>query len=418
VAFALLRHRNLRVFLAGQALNMFGDSAMIIVLGIWVKDLTGSSAAAGTIFLLLAVAGLLAPLTGLVVDRFPRRRVLMVNDLAAAALVLSLLAVHDRGDVWLVYVVALGYGVAGQVYRAARGGLVHSMVPKDLLGDVNGLFSAIGQGMRIVGPLVGAGIFAVAGGAAVAALDCATFLLSFGSYLLLRGVSDLTRGEAEGAGRLVGELVAGARHVLRTPVLRAMVLASATAFTAAGTIDVAMFELVDKGLHRPATFIGVLGTVQGAGSVVAGLRVAAVLRRFGEYGTAAAGFLLNGAGLACAPTATVPGAVTGAVMVGVGLPLVLVAEITLIQRRTGKQLQGRAIAASDAVVQVPFALSIGVAAVIIHAVGYRPIYLVDAAAFLAVGLLVLRRRGATAPDPAGGAPGTPDAEPEGTTAAT
>ena len=50
----VLRDRNMRVLFAGQSLNMFGNSAMIIVLGIWTKDLTHSNAAAGIIFLLLA----------------------------------------------------------------------------------------------------------------------------------------------------------------------------------------------------------------------------------------------------------------------------------------------------------------------------------------------------------------------------
>lgn len=411
MTFQVLRNRQLRLLLVGQGLNMFGDTAMVIVLGIWVKDLTGSSSAAGTIFLLLAVTSILAPLTGLVVDRYPRRRVLMVNDLAAATLVLSLLFVRNRHQVWLIYLVALGYGVAAQIYRAARGGLVHSMVPADLLGDVNGVFSSLGQGMRIAGPLIGAGIFAAFGGGAVAVLDAATFLLSFGSYLLLRGVPDLSRGEVEPAGRLLVDLVAGARHVLGNAVLRRMVLASATAFTAAGTIDVAMFELVDKGLHRSPTFIGVLGAIQGAGSVIAALRVGRALRRIGEYGTASIGFLLNGLGLALASTATVTGAALGAVVVGIGLPMILVAEITLVQRRTAKQLQGRAIAASDAIVQTPFALAIGVAALIIGVVGFRVIYLVDALAFLGVGVVVLRGRAETAPEPRGAAPGTEGAQP-------
>lgn len=399
----VLRDRKLRILLAGQATNMFGDSAMIIVLGIWVKDLTGSSGAAGVVFLLLAVVGLLAPVTGLVVDRFPRRRVLLVNDLITAALVSSLLWVRDPRDVWVIYLVALGYGCSGQVYRAARGGLLHSMVPPELLGEANGLFGSLNQALRIIGPVVGAAIYAGAGGGAVAGLDIATFLIAAGSYVLLRGVPDLPRDATEAEKppeRLLAQLSAGVRHVMTDGVIRRLVLASAIAFTGAGMINVATFALVDEGLHRPAALIGVLGGVQGAGSVIAGLSAGAALRRFGEYATASAGFLLNGVGLAAASTATLAGAVLGAGLIGLGLPLVLVAELTLLQRRTARELQGRSIAASEAIIQIPFAAAIGTAAVLIATVGFRPIYLAVAVSFTLVGAALLPYHAATRPEPA------------------
>jgi MFS family permease len=417
----LLADPNLRILLGGQVLNMFGNTAMIIVLGIWVKTLTGSSGAAGMVFLLLAVSAVMAPLTGLLVDQLPRRRVLVVNDLASAGVVALLLLVNGSGEVWLIYLVALGYGLSGSVCRAARGGLVHSMVRSDLLGDANGLLSAIGQGLRIVGPLAGAALFAAAGGGAVAILDLVTFLASAGSFLLLRSVSALVpeRGVRR---HLVQELAAGGRHVLGTVLLRQMVLASAVAFTAAATIDVAVFALIDQGLHRPATFLGVLGAAQGAGSVVAGLLVPSLLRRLGEYGSAGAGFTLIGVGLGAAATATVPGAAAGALAVGLGLPMVVVAEITLIQRRTPAQLQGRAISASEAIIDIPFAAAIAVAAGITGFVGFRAIYEADAAVFLLVGLAMFTRHRQTLPEPEATAskPAGPEskAEPAGIEAAT
>jgi MFS family permease len=405
----LLRDRNLRLLFIGQALNMFGNTAMILTLSIWVVTLTDSPGAAGLVFVFLVVPTLAAPFTGLLVDRFPRRTTLIVNDLASAVLVATLLTVDDRGDVWLIYLVAFGYGVSGQVYRAARGGLLHSMVPDDLLGDINGAFSSLGQGLRIVGPLAGAGLFAAFGGSAVAALDAATFVLSALSFVLLRRVPDLTPRSQEpsqepsqeepGARRLATELLAGARHVLTSPVLRRLVTASAVAFGCAGTVNVAIYALIDDGLGRDPTFIGVLGAVQGIGSIAAGFLVGPLMRRVGEFSAAVMGFLLNGAGLLLIATASLPAVLAGAAVAGLGLPLVLVAEITLVQRRTGTELQGRAIAASDAIIDIPYALGIGIAGLLIGVVGYRPVYLFDAAVFVVVGLVLLRHRALTRPEP-------------------
>jgi MFS family permease len=403
MAVNVLRDRHTRILFAGQSLNMLGNTAMIIVLAIWVKDLTDSNGAAGLIFLLLALSSFFAPLTGMMVDRFPRRRVLIVNDVITGLVVLLLLTVHHRDQVWIIYAVTVVYGFSGQVYRAARGGLLHSMVPAELLGDANGLFSSLGQGLRIIGPLAGAAVYATAGGGVVAVADTGTFAVSVASYLMLRDVADLARPEATGErprGEMWRELAAGARHVLGNSVILRLVLASAIAFTGAGLLDVAVFALVDQGLHRSTSLIGVLGAVQGVGSVIAGFAVGPMIRRLGEYFTASIGFLLNGVGLALAATATLPTALISGAFIGLGLPLVLVAEITLLQRRTPAELQGRAITASDAIVDIPFSVAIAVGAGIIGSVGFRPIYIGCAISFTLVGLALLPYMWVTRPEPA------------------
>ena len=78
----LLRRRDVRLLLAGQALSMFGDWMMIIVLGIWMKVLTGSNSAAGLVFFVFAAASMLSPLGGLVVDRLPKRPLMTGTHLA------------------------------------------------------------------------------------------------------------------------------------------------------------------------------------------------------------------------------------------------------------------------------------------------------------------------------------------------
>jgi MFS family permease len=401
----ILADRSMRVLLIGQSMNMLGNTAMLVVLGIWVKTLTGSSAAAGLIFLLLGATSFLAPVTGLLVDRFPRRWVLIVNDAATAVVMALLLLVHHRGEVWIVYLVAGVYGISGQIYRGARGGLVHSMVPDELLGDANGVLSSLTQLLRIIGPLAGAGAFAAWGGNVVALADIGTFGFSIASYFALRVPRDLARPARDPSaerppGEFARELAAGIKHVMANPVIRRMVLASVVAFGGAGMIDVAMFSLVSQGLHRSAAMIGVITSLEGAGGVVAALCIGALMRRIGEYAVGCAGFLLVGAGLAVSSTATLPAVILGALLLGVGLPMVLVAELTVVQRRTSAELQGRAISASDAIINTPFTISIAIGAAIIGAVGFRIVYLGCAAVFIVVALALLPYLKITKPEPA------------------
>lgn len=398
----VLADRNMRVLLAGQTMNMLGNSAMAIVLGIWVKNLTGSSGQAGLVYLVLTASAFLAPVTGFVVDRFRRRSVLIINDSLTGLVIALLLLVHGRSEVWLIYVVAGAYGVSGNIYRAARGGLLRSMLSDEQLGDANGLLSSLIQGTRITGPLIGAGVYAAWGSGVMVIADVGTFAVSVASYLAMRHVPDLTPSAADvaasqaraGFGRA---LAAGVRHVTANPVIRRMLGATSLAFAGAGLINVAVFSLVSQGLHRSTSILGVLTSVEGAGSVLASLCVAAMMRRIGEYSTACIGYLLNGVGLAISTMATLTSALAGMFLLGVGLPMILVAGLTLVQRRTPAELQGRALSAADAMTTTPLALATAVGVAIISNVGFRPIYLGVAAGFLVVGFALLPYRKVTAP---------------------
>ena len=77
----LFAHRDAPLLVAGQSLSAFGDWAMLIVIAVWMKSLTGSSALAGLTFFTFAAGALLAPLGGLLADRV-RRRPLMIAPTA------------------------------------------------------------------------------------------------------------------------------------------------------------------------------------------------------------------------------------------------------------------------------------------------------------------------------------------------
>jgi hypothetical protein len=323
--------------------------------------------------------------------------VLIVTDTLTGTAVALLLFVHGKDGLWLIYLVTGLYGTSGQIYRAARGGLLHSIVPDGLLGEANGVLSSLSQGLGIAAPLVGAGIYAAWGSRVIVLADIGTFAFSVSSYLAMRQVPDLA-ARPDGRDPVWRGMAAGFRHVLANQVIRRIVVASAIAFTGAGLIDVAMFSLVSQGLHRSPALIGVLTSIEGAGSVIAGLVIGLLIRRIGEYGVACIGFLLDGAGLAAASTATLTGATAGAALIGIGLPMVLIAELTLVQRRSPAGLQGRAISAAEAIMTTPFAVAIAVGAGVIGVVGFRPIYVGAAAGFVAVGLALLLCLKATMPE--------------------
>jgi MFS family permease len=386
----LLVRKDVRLLLAGQSVSMFGDWMMIIVLGIWMKTITGSSSAAGLVFFVFALASLAAPLGGLVVDRLPKRRLMIVTHVALAGVMCLLLFVHDRSDVWLLYTVTALYGLGGDIFGAARSAMLKSMLPDELLGDANGALQSVREGLRLVAPLAGAGIYAAFGGPIVALVDAGTFLASAGTLVALR-FSEPTPAPKEH--RFLRELSAGLTHIARTPVLRQLSVGVGAALLAIGFDETLIFAVNSESLHRPPSFIGVLMSFQGVGAIIGGLTAAPFLKRVGDVRLAGIGIFVFGAsdGFLLIPhVGAIAGAAAGA---GVGLVWAVVAIATAYQRRSPSHLQGRVSAAANMLFSVPQTISIALGAALITLIDYRvEIVIMTAAVLLAATYLLTRGR--------------------------
>jgi hypothetical protein len=146
------------------------------------------------------------------------------TDAAAAVVVLSLLAVHGREDLWIIYAVAFLLGTCLVIYQAARSGMLVGMLPEDQLGNANGFLQSTEQASRLVAPLAGAALYAASGGATVAILEAATFVVS-AAFLLSIHPRDLDR---VAGGRFWPELRTGLRHILGTRELRRLTIGTAS----------------------------------------------------------------------------------------------------------------------------------------------------------------------------------------------
>ncbi|MCX5436525.1 MFS transporter [Streptomyces sp. NPDC058321] len=377
-----------RLLLAAIVVSGFGTSAMWLAAGIWVKDLTGSDSLAALCAFALWAPALAGPLLGTVADRTRRRPLLVAVNLGLGLLLLSLMAVDSAGSLWILFAVLVAYGACGVVTDAAEAALVPAVVGRQSLGDFNGLRTTADEGMKLVAPLAGAGLFAVYGGAGVALLDAATFAAAAGLYARLRVRESVPDRRAAGVWFRSAE---GVRALWRQERLRPLVLAAAATMLLAGLNGAALYAVVDGGLGRSPSYAGVLYAVQGAGSVVAGLAAGGLLRRLGERRFAAAGIALFavGAGLRALPYDAV--ALGCSAAIGMGLPCVLIAALTAVQRETPHALVGRAVATAHTLMFAPNAVALAMGAGLIAVVDHRVLLPLLGAAGLAVACATARR---------------------------
>jgi MFS family permease len=386
---ALLGIRDARVFLAGWTLSQFGDWAMIIVLAVWAKALTGSNAAAGLVFFALAAPSIFSPLAGVVVDRVRRRPLLIAVYSVEAVVVLGLLFVHDRSDVWILYAMAVFTGVAGTLAASARSALMTVTIPRELLGDGNAIFQSVREGLRLIAPLAGAGIYAAAGGGVVAIVDSVSFAGVVTALLLMRTPEPrFERVEHS----FISEAMAGARHIVHTIPLRQIIFSTGAALFVVGFSGTIIFAVIDQGLHRPPSFLGVLSSLQGVGAIVGGLTAVRGLRRLGDVRLAGIGMAGFAVGDLTFMSSSLPLIAVGIMVAGFGVSWLIVGLMTAVQVRTPLRLQGRVSSAADVLISTPQTISIAIGAALIAVVDYRVLVVVEAVAVALCGVYLLTRR--------------------------
>ena len=394
----LLQNRDARLLLVGQSLrcSATGRCTLCRHLG---ETLTGSNAQAGLVFFVLAAPGLVAPAFGLAVDRMRKRPLMSGTDVAIGLVLLTLLFVHGRGDVWIIYAVTLIYGASGYLFSSAQSALLTRMLPPERLGDANAALQTVSEGSRLIAPLIGAGLFAAVGGAAVAVLDSATFAVS---ALCLLGVR-LREERPGGPGhhpRAGGRGRAPHRAHRRAAPDRAGHRARAARRRLHRDGD------LRNAAARPAPAAELPGRAQRRPG---GRRHRGRRHRLGrpsEFGdgrTLGVGVLLFAAGDALFLIPSLVPVLVGFAIAGAGLSWAVVAFGTAIQLRTPADLQGRVYSAADMILGTPQTLSIGLGAALITVVDYRVLIVVMGVVAGACGVFMA----------VAGAPADPVPEPPG-----
>jgi MFS family permease len=378
------------VLLVGVSLIAgLGNTAMSLAATIWVMTLTGSSALAALAGFFVFAPTLLGPVLGALVDRAPVRPVLVTTNLTLAGLLATLLAVEDAGDLWHIFAVMLAYGVAYIVVDAAEARLVVAAVPRDALGALGGLRLGAQEATKLVAPLLGAGLFVLAGGAAVALLSAGTLAVSAILYLLIRA----RPAPASTTDRpMWTDVVAGMRYLRSQPLVWRPVVVATVAMLGSGLGTAALYAVVDEALHRPPAFLGVLSAVQGAGAIVGGLVVGWLMTRLGgETPLAMLGAGVYALGPLAQATGWLPATVVGSACVGLGLPWTVVAAFTAVQRHTSTAILGAVTGSATTLVFAPPAIGIPLGALLVSTVDHRIPLVVSAALTIGTVTYVLRR---------------------------
>jgi MFS family permease len=341
-----LRHRNYRLFFAGQTVSLVGTWITRIATGWLVYRLTGSALLLGVVGFCGQIPTLfLAPIAGVYVDRWDRHRVLVVTQALSLLQSLALALLTFAGIITVAEILALQVlqGVINAFDTPARQAFVVTMIEDRAdLPNAIALNSSMVNASRVAGPAIGGVLIASMGEAWCFLVDAISYVAVIGSLLAMRLARE-SRAPTEG--RVMEELATGFRYVRDFEPIRTVLILLALVSTMGMPYAVLMPAFASKILHGGPNTLGILMGMSGVGALMGAIYLASRQSVIGLGSVIATSVSLFGVALVIfAMSRALWLSIAVLPLVGAGFMVALASSNTVLQTIVEEHLRGRVMA--------------------------------------------------------------------------
>lgn len=272
--FSSLRVRNYRLYYIGQVISTSGTFMQSVAQAWLVLQLSDSGTALGLVTALQYLPVLLfSPFGGVIADRFSKRKLLFLtqSSFGIIAIILGVLVVTGLVRLWMVEVFALCFGLINTIDNPTRQSFVVEMVGERELRNAVTLYSSLVNLARVIGPSLAGLIIAAIGLAPCFILNG----LSYGAVVIMLAVMRVEELRTPPPSpRMRGQLAAGFRYVMSTPVLRDVLVMLAIVGTFTFEFQVSLPLIAQFTFHGDASSLAALMAAMGMGAIAGGLLTA------------------------------------------------------------------------------------------------------------------------------------------------
>ena len=344
--WSAMRHRNYRLFFAGQGLSLVGTWMMTVAQSWLILQLTGDPLLLGVVaavqWLPVLILGLFG---GLIADSLPKRRTMLATQGFAAllSLTMAILVFTHTVAVWHVIVIAFLLGIRNSVDLPTRQSFSVEMVGRADVGNAVALNSAMFNGARVIGPAVAGITIGAVGVGAAFLIDAISYLAVIVALLAMHeGELHLRPGMARptSVGAVIDNLAEGLSYVRRTRNVLLAILAVGLVSTFGMNFTVVIPPFVQNVLHADATTYGFLMAATGVGSIVSALSIAFSGRTI-PLVIGLGGATLGLAEIVLSGTSAFPIALLAMFVAGLGSIAMAATANTLVQLMVPDHLRGR-----------------------------------------------------------------------------
>ena len=339
--YRVFRHRDFRLMWIGQLVSTAGSALTSLAASILVFRLTGSAASVGLMMMATAAPSLLVGLfAGVIVDRYDRKRIMIVTELTRAVLIALIPILVPLNIAWLYVIVALVSAI-GQFYDPAHESVLPEIAPEDELAAANSLMAISSFGSTAIG-------FAASGLIASTAsiewafwIDALSFLVSALVIVFIR-VQPMEDQEAGSVDMVVRNLRAGVRFLADTPLLRSLFLAYIPVLIAFGLSNSLLLPFSIRALGATEFQYGIQEALTSVGFVVSSLIMASIFDRMREGQWIALGWIGMGImGVLYSRATSIPLAILLVTVSGFMNAPSAIGSRLVLQRSTPREMRGR-----------------------------------------------------------------------------
>jgi MFS transporter, DHA3 family, macrolide efflux protein len=263
----------------GQIISILASGMTQFALTIWMYQQTSSATALGLMQVFYIVPFLvISPIAGVMVDRYNRKLMMMISDLAAGLGTVAILVLQSQGrlEFWMLYFVSALIGLGGAFQWPAYSAAISTMVPKEQYGRANGLMTLMEAGPGVVAPLLAGALLPIIGLTGILAFDVTTFVLAISALLVVQVPQPpkTVEGQKE-SGNFFKEALYGFTYIFARPSLLGLqlVFMFGNLFTGIGQTVLAPMVLERTGNNSAA--LGAVLTAGAVGAVVGGIGMSA-----------------------------------------------------------------------------------------------------------------------------------------------
>lgn len=373
----------------GQSISNLGDTLNYVALVVLVFRLSHSGLAVSALVLAEIVPTLLlGPVAGVMIDRFDRRRLLIVVDGVRAALVLALAFTHA---LWAVYALAALLAIGSTLFNPALQAVIPALLNEEERLAANSVAWSSGRLVQIIGASIAGGLIAWVGTTPAFLANAASF--AFSAVMLAR-LSIPRREGSPGRGELgvwLGDVQEGLAYARRDPFVARLVPVQALTSLATGATSALLVVLASTHLHLAAGGFGWLLAAIGVGALLGpflsnwltGGRYRDVRLLFVPY-------LIRGAGdVALGLIVGLPSALLILFVYGLNTSTGMVASNTILQTVIPDRVRGRVFTLLDVTWAAMRLLSLGLGGLLADRVGVAAVYVAGGTLLVLAGVLGL-----------------------------
>ncbi|HLS09135.1 MFS transporter [Lentibacillus sp.] len=300
MALHLIRQRNFLFIWIARQISALGDWILLIVLPLYIYNLTGSTIATGTMFITQMIPRLLfGSIAGSVVERLNKKWVLVFTDFMRG-LILSCLFIFSTEQLWVFFVIVFAQSTIGTVFMPAHRALMVEIIERDHLVDANSITIVSDNIIRLAGPSLGGALLGIGGLHISIGVDILSYIVS-GIFISLITVSSINHSKPQVKTSLMkkwltfwSEWWGGIKIIRQNHLFLIIFWVLSITWLAQGMINVLFVPYVLDIMGQSSVEFGWIESAEGAGGLIGGYLLLKLNKKVKPFPLIMSSLLLTG----------------------------------------------------------------------------------------------------------------------------